>query len=452
MDTVTIGLMGFAILFILILARVPVGAAMGLVGFAGFAWFAGFSHALNMLMTVPFASFASQAMSRWVFVFMLLGLCLANGMAFGLFAALSKWVGNGKTGSLLAALFICGLFGALAAFASIGLRYLTRMLWPNLQKRGCRPDLAVGVLAGGYSLGLLFPLAFTTLVFYAVIAEQNIGKMFLCSIPPVLISIILYITAVLVTQRITSTGKSPAKTGTPIKIATRMGVPGKSAGAPVKSASTQDFSAFKASWDIILLFVLLIGGPLSGALTPSESMSLALLLAVIFTTLRRRLNKKTYTAACQTALIGTGWMFMLLLGAMLFGYFLTLTRLPYALAEALAYSWNPYVALALILLVIVLLGSLLEAPMSVLLIIPIALPLAFRLDFHPIWFGIVALRCIGLGLMLPFGGLCLRTVQKVTGVEPRTAAKGVMPFVAADIVLLLLLLLMPELMFFGLLP
>lgn len=451
MDTATIGLIGFVVLIILILARMPVAAAMGLVGFVGFGWIVGFDSALEVLMTVPFSSFASQAMSRWVFLFMLLGLCLANGMAFGLFAALHKWFGNDKTGSLLATLFVCGLFGALAAFYSIGLKYLSRMLWPNLQKLNCRPDMAAGVLVGGYSLGILFPLPCALLIFYAVITEQSIGKMFLCSIPPTIISIILYVTAVIITHRITSTDKTLPKSGTPTEIATRMSVATRPASKRLTPAVTQEFSAFKASWDIILIFVILIGGAISGILTSTESSALALLLAVIFTALRRYLNKKTYIAACQTALIGTGWMFMLVLGSMIFGYFLTLTRFPYALSEALAWSSHPYMVLTLVLLVIVLLGCVFEAPVSVLIIIPVIYPLAVRLGFHPIWFGIVALRCIGLGLMLPFGGLYIRTVQKITGVDARTAAKGAMPFVVADIILLILMILMPKLIFFGLL-
>lgn len=441
MDSVAIGLTGFVVLIILILARMPMGAAMGLVGFAGFGWIVGFNSALDLLMTVPLTSFASQAMSRWVFFFMLLGLCLAGGLTFGLFAALSKWFGNGKTGSLLAALFVCGLFGPLAAFYSNVLKYLSRMLWPNLQKRGCRPDMAVGVLAGGYSLGCLFPLPCALLVFYAVITGQSIWKMLLCSVPPTVISIILYVTAIIVKQRLTTTEKTP----------TKIGVPGRTAGKTPISAPMREFSAFKASWDIILIFVFIIGGTLSGLITSTEASALALFLAVIFTALRRRLNKKTYTAACQMTLICTGWMFMLVLGAMLFGYFLTVTRLPYTVSEALAYSWHPYVVMVLILLVIVLLGCLLEAPVTILLIIPVVYPLALRLGCHPIWFGIVALRCVGLGLMLPFGGLNLRAVQKITGVDTLTAAKGVMPFVVADIILLLLLMLMPKLLFFGLL-
>lgn len=445
MEPISVGIIVFAVLIILILARMPVGAAMMLTGAVGFAGIVGLESTWGMLQTVPYATFASQGMSRWVMWFMLFGLCLAGGMAYGLFAALRKWLGNGATGSLLAALFTSGLLGSFAAFGSIGLKPLTRMLWPRLRQCGCSAETSVGVLAGGFSLGILFPLPSTLLIIYGVITEQSIGKVFWCSLPPTIISIVLYVAAVVIKNRLTAPENVVPQTSVRVKTATPKPGPGRSAPEP-------ELSAFKSSWDIILIFVVIIWGSLSGVLVPTESAALAVLLAVIFTAVRRRLNKQTYMTACRIALVGTGWLFMLLLGAMIFSYFLTLTRLPYELSEALAYGGlSRYAVLALVLLVIVLLGCCIEAMPLMLLVVPLMYPMVYKMGFHPIWFGIVALRCAGLGLMLPFGGINLRRVQKLTGVDAVTAAKGVLPFVAADIILIILLMLIPERIFGGLL-
>lgn len=191
MDPITIGIIGFAVMIILILARMPVAAALILVGVLGFGWTVGFKSALEILQTVPYATFGSQAMSRWVFWFMLLGLCLTSGLAYNLFAALSKWCGNNRTGSMVAALLTCGCFGSTAAFGSVGLKPLAKMLFPVLRKRGCSPEISTSLLAGGFSLGVLFPLPTTLLIIYGVITEQSIGQVLLCSLTPTVISILL---------------------------------------------------------------------------------------------------------------------------------------------------------------------------------------------------------------------------------------------------------------------
>lgn len=292
MGGISVGIAGFAVLLILILARMPAGAAMALVGFVGFGWAVGFDSALDMLKTVPFPTFANSGISYWVLWFMLLGLCLAGGMVYSLFAALSKWFGNNSTGRLLAALFCCCLFSPVTAFSRVGLKPITKLLWPELRKCGCKPEMAVGVLAGGFSLGILFPLPTTFLIFYGVITEQSISKVILCSVPPTIISIILYVVAVIVKNWLTSSDNAVPKTSAPVKSVSRISVREKAVPVPLKSVPPQEFSAFKASWDIILIFIVIIFGPLSGALTSFESAALSVLLAVIFMALRRRLNKK----------------------------------------------------------------------------------------------------------------------------------------------------------------
>lgn len=420
MDPIIIGIIGFAVLLILILARMPVGAAFMLVGFVGFGWLVGFKSALEMLQTVPFSMFASQASSVGPLSFLLVGLCLAGGLAYSLFAALDVWLHRCKTSAGLAAIVVCGLFGALSAFSRIGLKPLTKMLWPALQKSGYRRETAVGAITAGFSLGILLPLPNALLIIYGVITEQSIKLLAFCSVLPITISIVLYIVVLSIWGR----KQSPAI-------------------VPLNVGSGDMLRALKIAWGPVLLFLFIILLRLAGITTPTESAGLAAVLALALVALRGRLNKATYVAACQTALTGTGWFCLLMLGTMIFGYFLTVTRLPYELSMVLG-GCNRYVVLGLILLLFILLGCLLEALPLAFLFIPMLFPVVLQLGFHPVWFGVLVMRCIGLGLMLPYGGVNLRLVQKTTGVDARTAARGVTPFVIADLILVLTMIAVPQ--------
>lgn len=444
MDGITLGMVGSAVLVVLILARMPVGAAMILVGFAGFGYVAGFKSALDLLQVVPCSTFASQGMSRWPLWFLMLGLCIYSGLAHNLFTALSLWLSRFKNGMAIAALFVCAFLGAMSAFfGKAGLEPATKMLWPHIQRRGARGGLSAGVLTAGFSLGILLPLPTSLLIIYGVITEQSIGGVFLCSIMPLLISFVLYIIAIMVARRNIASATIKASSGL-ISYA-RI----KDAYPPEMMPATTISYKLLPALGLMLIFFIIIGSMFLGVFTSSEATVVGVVLTLILTALSKILNKETYAKACETALVGTGWLVMIFLGTMIFGYFLTVTRLPYEMSEAL-FMLNPYFVLLLLLIIVTLCGCILEPlPMSF-LVIPILYPLVLKAGFHPIWFGVVAMRCIGLGIMLPYIGINLRLVQRLTGISAHTAARGIMPFVIADIILIVLLILFPEIVLFPL--
>lgn len=420
MDPVTAGIIGIIVLIILILARMPVGAALILVGLIGFGCVFTFEATLEVLKTVPWTTFSSQALSLWPLWFLVLGLCLTGGLANDLFDTFNAGLKRCRAGMAVAAMFICALFGPMSVFSRIGLVPLAKMIWPAMQKQGYSPSITAGVITAGFSLSVLLPLPSILVIIYGVITEQNIGFLFLGGLIPTAISIILYLAAIMFWR-----WRKPADMANVELPAFKNGTAG-----------------FSFAWDGILLFVFAIAAIMSGVFTPTETVALASVLVVIFVTVRKRLNLKTYSEACKIALTGAGWLFILILGAMAFGYFLTATRLPYTFSENL-YYYNSYMVLVLMLIIVVALGCIFDAIPIILLAVPCIFPAVLKQGFDPIWFGIIAVRCIGLGLMLPYGGINLRLVQKITGVSSRAAAKGVMPFVCADILLIIMLIICP---------
>ena len=426
MEGVTLGIVGIIVLIILLFSRMPIGATMTFVGFIGFGYAVGFESALGVLQTVPYTTFASQAMSV-IPLFVLMGtLCFAAGMSEDLYYAVNAWIGHFRGGLAMATVGACALFAAISGSSLATVATLGKVAWPEMQRYKYDVALSTGAIAAGGSMGILIPPS-TVLIIYGVITEQSIGKLFMAGFIPGIMEALFYIIVIMLL-----TWRKP-----------ELGPPGPR--TPFKGK----LKALVSCWEVIIIFLLVIGGIYSGKFTPTEAAGIGAFAALVFTAVRRKLTLKVYVAACEDTISTVGMLFIIMLGAMVFGYFLTVTRLPYSLSEfVFDLNMSRYVTLVAILIVVLLLGCIMDSLAIVLLAIPVLYPLVLKMGFDPIWFGILTVRCTEMGLITPPVGLNVYIIQGLTGAEMGTVFKGIVPFLCADIVQIIILAIFPQIVLF----
>lgn len=427
MDATTIGMIGFGMLIILLLLRVPVGAAAALAGFTGYFLLADFSAALHLLQTMPFRSFTREVMSVWPLLFLMSGMCLASGMAHDLVHAFNSLLEHRKGGAVISILCSSTLLGVLTGASFGSIVPLQKSLGIETQRYEDKSPLLPGALAASGSLGMLLPpsMIFILLMWYTGIAfRYSLSFLFLAGLLPTLILAVLYNLSVLF-----FVSHYPGKAPVPVKPASR----------------GQKMLAFSCCWDVFVIIVLILATVYSGLMPIGPAVALATLATFIFAMVRK-LSFKSYAIACANALIATGRFFILLFGVMVFSYFFIATGSSFQFSEyVIGLDVNPYIILILVLVLILLLGSVWDSLITVMLIMPILYGLVFRLGFDPVWFGILALRCIASGLLIPPRGRYLRIVRFETGFNMLAVAWGSLPFLCADFILILLLLIFPGL-------
>jgi tripartite ATP-independent transporter DctM subunit len=265
------------------------------------------------------------------------------------------------------------------------------------------------------------------LIIYGILTEQSIGKLFLAGfIPGVMEAVFYMITIYILTRR------NP-----------ELGPPGP------RTTAKEKFVSFLKTWEVIVLFIVVIGGIYLGVFTPTEAAGVGAFCTFLFAGFRRKMTWENFKSSLSSTTLTTGMLFLIVLGAMILGYFFSVTRLPFELASTVAaLPVNRYVILVLILLVVLLLGCLMDSLAIVLLTIPVFYPLIMKLGFNPIWFGIIVVRVTEMGLITPPVGLNVFIIQGITQTPMETIFRGVMPFLIADLCQIVLLILLPEIILF----
>lgn len=421
MEPITIGLIGIVVLVVLLFSRMPIGATMAFVGSVGFMSIVGVESMLGMVQTVPFSTFASQAMSV-IPLFVLMGtLCFAAGMSEDLFYAVNNWLGRFRGGLAMATVGACALFAAISGSSLATVATLGKVAWPEMMRYKYHPRLAAGSIAAGGCLGILIPPS-TVLIIYGVITEQSIGKLFMAGFIPGIMEALFYIVVIMFL-----TWREPA-----------LGPKGPSCSMKEKWIS------LLRCWDFIVLFLVVIGGIYSGKFTPTEAAGIGAFVAFLCVIIRRKLTWKLYVSSAEDTIKTVGMLFIIVFGAMVFGYFLTVTRLPYELSE-FVYGLNVsrYIALIAVLIVILLLGCIMDSLAIVLLAVPVLYPMIMKLGFDPIWFGIMVVRVTEMGLITPPVGLNVYIIQGMTGTPMSTCFRGIVPFLISDFVHIAVLIVFP---------
>ena len=426
MDPFIVGLIGIAILLILLFSGLSIGVAMALVGFLGFSVLVGFGPALGLLKTVPYSTFADYGLSV-IPLFILMGsFAFASGMSENLFNAVYKWIGHFRGGVAQATIVACACFAAISGSSLATAATLGAVALPEMKKYKYDDGLATGAIAAGGSVGILIPPS-VILIIYGIITEQSIGKLFLAGFIPGIMETVFYLFTIwyLTFFKPHHGPKGPTTT------------------------FKEKTDALKHTWEVVVLFLVVIGGIYMGWFTTTEAAGIGAFGTFFFAFLRKKLTwhvfKDSIVNTCQT----TGMLFMIILGAMIFGYFLSVSQVPSSLASTVAdLPVNRYVILGIILIVTLALGCVMDSMAIVLLTIPVFYPLIIDMDFNPIWFGILVVRVTEMGLITPPVGLNVFIIKGISGVPIGTIFRGVFPHLVADAIQIVFLVAFPQIVLF----
>jgi C4-dicarboxylate transporter DctM subunit len=422
MSADAVAIIGFVSLFVLILLRVPIGMAMGLVGVAGFGYLASGNAALKIvghttMRTVTDFNFAV------IPLFLLMGaFATTSGMSRELFRSANTFVGHLRGGLGIATIAACGGFAAICGSSVATAATFSRVAYPEMIRHHYPKSFATGVIAAGGTLGIMIPPS-TVLAVYGLITEQDVGKLFVAGIIPGIVAVLMYMVTITIIGRV-KPGFLPA---------------GERASWRERFASLRDI------WATVLLFAFVIGGIYGGMFTATEAAGMGAGGAFLLGILRRRLSGKDILRSLLESTRTTAAVFTILIGAMLFGYFLTITQTPQKVTEFLTGTGlGPYGILTLILIMYLVLGCLMDALAMIILTVPIVFPVIKQLGFDPIWFGVVIVMTVELGLIHPPVGMNIFVIKSVVeDVKISTIFYGVLPFIITDILRLILLVTFP---------
>ncbi len=434
MSALELGYGSFPVLLLLIFLRAPIGLAMMLCGLGGLYFATGDSNMfLSKMKTEAYSTFSSYSLSI-IPMFLLMGqFATLSGMSSALFKAAESWLGHKKGGVAMSAIGACAGFGAICGSSLATAATMSQVALPELRRYGYAGGFATATLAAGGTLGILIPPS-VILVIYAILTEQNIAKLFLAAFIPGLLAALGYMITISIYVRL-----YPEAAGT------RKRVP----------YSERMVTLLKV-WPVLLVFGLVVGGIYLGWFTPTEGAAVGAaatgLLALFSSNLSWKLLKDSiFSTAMSTAMI-----FFIVLGAGFYNSFLALSQVPQELAAFVtAQGVSPWAVLILILVFYLIFGCLMDSLSMILLTIPIFFPLISALDFGmspehvAIWFGILVLIVVEVGLITPPVGMNLFIINKMDKDTPMSATyRSVMFFVGADIVRVILLVLFPGLTLF----
>ena len=422
MSTDAVAIIGFVVLFALMLLRVPVGMAMGLVGVTGFGYIVGGAPTLKMIGQTSMRTVTDYTFGV-IPMFLLMGAFVTvSGMSRELFRAANTWLGHLRGGLGFATILACGGFAAISGSSVATAATFSTVAYPEMRRYNYPQSFACGVVAAGGSLGAMLPPS-TVLAVYGIITEQDIGKLFVAGILPGLLAISMYITTIVLMGWLRP-GFLPSGT---------------------RATWKERFQSMREVWAPLLLFVFVIGGLYGGLFTPTEAGGMGAGGAFLIGVLRGRLSRKDIRASLLQATRTAAAVFTVLIGALLFGYFLTVTQTPQKVTMFLTgLGLGRYGVLALIMLMYLLLGCLMDALAMVILTVPIMFPVILSLGFDPIWFGVIIVMTVELGLIHPPVGMIVFVIKSVVhDVDFLTIFKGVLPFIITDLVRLTILIAFP---------
>jgi len=422
MDPNVVAVAGFVVLFALMLLRVPVGMAMGLVGVTGYGMLVGAGPALKLVGQTSMRTVTDYTFGV-IPMFILMGAFVSvSGVSRELFRAANTLLGHLRGGLGIATIVACGGFAAICGSSVATAATFSTVAYPEMRRYGYPQSFATGVIASGGTLGAMLPPS-TVLAVYGIITQQDIGKLFAAGILPGILAMSMYVMTIVVT----------------VLVRPRL-LP---AGTP--SSWGQRLRGLRDVWAPLLLFAFVIGGLYGGLFTPTEAGGMGAGGAFLLGMLRRRLSRQDIREALLQATRTAAAVFTVLIGAILFGYFLTITQTPQKVTGFLTgLGLGRYQVLALIMLMYLALGCLMDAMAMIILTVPIIFPVVTSLGFDPIWFGVIIVMTVELGLIHPPVGMNVFVIKSVVrDVTFTTIFKGVIPFVITDILRLTILIAFP---------
>ncbi len=421
MSASVIGLICILVMLVCVGLSMPIALAMALTGFIGFAAIVAFDPAMTILGSGPFETMSNYSFSP-IPMFILMGVFASKSrMSKELFDGARKLFGAWPGGMALAGVLSCGIFSAISGSSMATAASMSRVALPEMTKNGYKKSFAAGTLAAGGTLGIMIPPS-VALLLYALITEQSVGDMFIAGFLPGMLGLLLYCVAIAVT----------------VMLKPDLAKPGESTSFMEKLAGLKGILPFTG------IFALIIGGIYGGFFTPTEAASIGAFGTLIIA-LARGMNFEEFKQAVQESLYMSAMIFFMLIGAEIFGYFLSVSRISFTLVEFVdSLHMSPYMVLFAILILFVLLGCVMDSLAMLLLTVPVVYPLVEAAGFDPIWFGIVAVITVELGLITPPVGMNVFVIKSVApDIKITDIFKGVLPFVVSDIVRLGLIIAFP---------
>lgn len=430
MSDLAIGGLGFASLFLLIALRVPIGVAMVVVGMVGYGTVAGVTPLLSFLKTEAYWRFTSFDFSVIPLFLMMGNFANRAGVTTALFRAASAFIGHFRGGLAMAAIGGCAAFGTISGSSLATAAMMGQVSLPELRRYKYRASFATGCLAAGGTLGALIPPSIP-LIIYAIMVEGNIVQLFQAAAAPGVLAAIFYCIVIGIVVRLDPTA-GPA--------------------AP-RANFKEKMAAFRDVWTVVLVFAVVMGGIYSGVFTPTEGAGIGAVGMALIAFLYGGMRMKGFIETMYETALTSAMIFVILLGAGVLNAFLGFSQLPTVTAELFQNAGLPPLLIILGMIILYLfLGCIMDSLAMILITIPIFWPIIAGLDFGmpvddvKLWYGIIILMVVEIGLITPPVGLNVFVINSLAKDVPMIDTfRGVVPFLMADIVRLTLVVLVPTL-------
>ena len=417
-----IGILGVAALLAAILARVPIGLALATVGFLGYAAADGWLKALKMLGSVPFNLSTAYSLSV-VPLFILMGAVASRAaMSRELFDAANA-IFSGFRGALTnATIGACAAFGAICGSSIATAATFSKVSIPEMRRHGYDPGFAAGAVAAAGTLGIIIPPS-VILAIYSIVAEQSLAKLFAASMVPGLILAALYVITVVIVARVRP-DLTPRVESMPL---------------------AERLRAARGMWKLVLLFFLAVVGIYIGWFSPTEAAAVSAFAAIVIAFATGHMGWRGLVDALVETVYTTAMLFFIVIGAFIFARFIVLTQFPTALVGWVQeWGLSPVMIILAVMLLYFLLGTFLEGVSTILITVPVTLPLVTSLGYDGVWFGIFVTVMATIGLISPPTGMTVFVIQAQNPDIPVARIyRGTLPFLAADFVLVALLIVAP---------
>ena len=429
MSNIELAFFMMAVLLVLMSIRIPIALTMLVCGAVGYALIGGVPALLEYLGTAPVSKFSTYDLSV-VPLFLLMGeLATRSGITAELFRTCNTWIGRQRGGIAMAAIAGCAAFGAICGSSLATASTMGKVALPEMKRLKYSGSLAAGALAAGGTLGILIPPSMVLIIF-AVLTEQNISKMFIAAFVPGFLAAGGYILAIAIY----------------VRIYPNAGPRGE------KTTFSQKIKSTKDVWHITTIFLIVLGGIYMGIFTPTEAASVGVILTAILALTHGKMRMDGLLVCLMRTAVSSAMIFFIVLGADLFSVFIALSRLPDLGVELIQNSGlSPYTILVCMLLTYLVMGCFLDSLAMILLTIPIYFPMIMAMDFGipqadlGLWFGILALIVVEVGLITPPVGMNVFIIKSFDdSLKLKECFKGVVPFLISDFVRVALLILFPS--------
>jgi C4-dicarboxylate transporter DctM subunit len=423
---VGIGLVMFSVLMVLLVARVPIGIAMFCVGAGGYFYLIGWETLplLNSLKNLAYARLSNYDLVV-IPLFLLMGqFATHGGLSRSLFRFVSAFLGHRRGGVAMAAIGACAGFGAICGSSLATTATLTKVAIPEMQRYGYDLRLSTGVVASGGTLGILIPPSII-LIIYALFSERSVPEMYAAALFPGIALTILHIAVIAIIARL-QPERLPKVPGVPLR---------------------DRLLAVLDLWKMALLFAVAVGGIYAGIMSPTEAAAVSAFAAIVIAFATCDFGWRDLLESMMETVWTTGVLFFIAVTAFLFGYFMVITQLPVTVAAWVkGLAVPPYVVIFILVGVYIVLGCFLDSLSMIVVTVPVFLPLVQALGYDPVWFGILVVVVVEMGLITPPVGMNIFVIRaQLPEIPLATMFSGIGPFLAADVALVGLLLLFPGL-------